>query len=101
MDDGLCRYGLDEFKFTESELTTSDIKCHEACQTTDGCTAFSFKTSDGYCAKYHGGPYTYGTGDVDYRCYVIGIPISVGAIDNFSYCNLLYPCHKYLYMFSF
>ena len=53
--------------------TNSDVKCYKKCQKTIGCNAFSFEYNNVLepCNMYTGGPYTYGNGRVNTKCYVL------------------------------
>jgi len=70
---GVCRYGSDDYDYIESETTGKSVShCQQSCKKTNGCTAFAYTPSDGWCAKYRGGPYTSGDGDSSYgKCYVM------------------------------
>ena len=57
----------------EALAINSDVKCYKKCQKTIGCNAFSFEYNNVLepCNMYTGGPYTYGNGRVNTKCYVI------------------------------
>ena len=71
--DGWCRYGSDYRGWMEALAINSDVKCYKKCQKTIGCNAFSFEYNNVLepCNMYTGGPYTYGNGRVNTKCYVL------------------------------
>jgi len=66
---GYCRYGSGADEHFEADRVISVSLCQQACTITNGCTAFAF--GNGWCHKYRGGPYTYGTGGSTYKCYAM------------------------------
>ena len=71
--DGWCRYGSDNRDWMNGYAIKNDILCHQKCQNTTGCSAFSFEYNDVEepCNIYAGGPYTYGNGRVNTKCHTI------------------------------
>ena len=58
----------------KSLTTDSALKCNEECSASIACTAFSFEKGVGLtsnCNLYHKGPYTYGNGRENTRCYIM------------------------------
>ena len=45
--------------------------CRKKCMKTHGCVAVSYNKTDKSCGLCRGGPYTHGTGDIFFRCYLI------------------------------
>ena len=71
--EGWCRFGSDYREWMKGLSTTSDVKCNEICQTTNGCSAFSFEYNnvEEPCNIYTNGPYTYGSGRANTKCYIL------------------------------
>ena len=70
---GFCRYGTNEYDPINGGTTITIEKCQRSCQTEDGCTAYAFTDSNGWCDRYRGGPYIYATGAAGVKCFVQGI----------------------------
>ena len=76
---GVCRYKDDDsqkISGNEAPSVDSPEECHEKCKGEWDCVAFSFKDSTHYpyfpyCYLYAKGPYTHGSGDSSYTCYVM------------------------------
>ena len=71
--EGWCRFGSDYREWMKGLSTKSDVKCYEICQTTNGCSAFSFEYNnvEEPCNIYTNGPYTYGSGRANTKCYIL------------------------------
>ena len=71
--EGWCRFGSDYREWMKGLSTKSDVKCYEKCQTTNGCSAFSFEYNnvEEPCNIYTNGPYTYGSGRANTKCYIL------------------------------
>ena len=69
--DGYCRDGSDDKDSIRTLEATDYQDCYKQCKITDGCTAFAYDDNDPNedCALYRGGPYTYGNGKENTRCY--------------------------------
>ena len=77
---GYCRYGAKKWGKLNFSLTVDSVLgCYDLCRATDSCTAFSFKKAVKGCSLFKGGPYTYGNGRHDVKCYVMpkGIVITL------------------------
>ena len=71
--DGWCRYGSDNREWIDGFEIKDDAKCYEKCKATNDCVAFSFEYTnvDEPCNTYRGGPYTYGNGRLNTKCYIM------------------------------
>ena len=71
--DGWCRYGSDNREWINGFEIKDDAECYEKCKATNDCVAFSFEYSnvDEPCNTYRGGPYTYGNGRSNTKCYIM------------------------------
>ena len=71
--DGWCRYGSDNREWINGFEIKDDAECYEKCKATNDCVAFSFEYSnvDEPCNTYRGGPYTYGNGRLNTKCYIM------------------------------
>ena len=72
MHRGYCRYGKDRSSLIKQDATVSALKCHQDCQASYACVAFSFSTDlQRGCVLYGGGPYTHGNGRQNSKCYIV------------------------------
>ena len=70
---GYCRYGSDS-KDTFKSIDSDDVEeCKRQCVATPNCVAYAYRENYGGkdCDLYRGGPYTYGNGRADIRCYIL------------------------------
>ena len=71
---GLCRDKNDDSKFAKGGYTegVSVFQCYDSCKIRHDCVAFAYSFEDPFdCELQVDGPYTHGSGDSDYTCYVI------------------------------
>ena len=86
---GYCRYGQYEDKRDLLDQVTENTvsKCQEKCGATKNCVAFAYKedATNENCYLYGNGPYTYGTGREDTKCYIMppGIVLSLYAYNDY------------------
>ena len=89
---GYCRHGSNEYNLIKSEILFTEAQCRSACSDIDNCVAFAFKTGkyliDYKCYYYSDGPYTYGSGEKNVKCYNMRSGTKL---------LILKYCHGYLY----
>ena len=68
---GVCRYGNNSYDYIRTANVSSVHECMEDCKSTNGCVAYAYSSTRDFCGLYRGGPYTYGSGDTSYMCYVV------------------------------
>ena len=70
---GYCRYGSDErYYYPSGLIVKTAMACLQYCRDLPKCVAFFFETGvqdESNCLGYIGGPYTYGNGRNNTKCY--------------------------------